>query len=271
MFYFSFHITDYRAATAHLSNEEDLAYRRLLEMYYDTEMPIPLETQWVAKRLRLGSEVIDTVLRDMFVHTEEGWRHTRCDKEIAHYHQLTERNRNNGKLGGRPSGKAKNPAVTQNNPDGSQWQPTGKATNNHKPITNNQEPLREKRATRLPNDFELPAEWIEWTQANQPHVDARATFDTFKDYWIAKSGANATKLDWFSTWRNWVRRETDKKPTAKQESFYEREQAAKRKKWEEMTGRAWPSDQTNQTVIDVTPKTLEIAHEPAHQSDRPFI
>ena len=35
MHYYSFHINDYRAATAHLSNEEDLAYRRLIEAWRD--------------------------------------------------------------------------------------------------------------------------------------------------------------------------------------------------------------------------------------------
>ena len=56
MYYYPHHIGDYKSATAHLTNEEDLAYRRLLEMYYDTEAFIPLETQWVARRLRVGCE-----------------------------------------------------------------------------------------------------------------------------------------------------------------------------------------------------------------------
>lgn len=224
MFYFSFHITDYRAATAHLSNEEDLAYRRLIEMYYDTEQPIPVDTQWVSKRLRVGSEVIDTVLADMFELTEEGWRHARCDKEIAHYHQLAERNRANGKRGGRPKTKGENP-------DGSQSEPTGKPTNNHKPITNNQEPLvKAKRATRLSPDFELPQEWLVWANDNRPDVNAFQTFERFKDYWIAKAGADAAKLDWFSTWRNWVRRDTERKPAYqpvnKQAALEERNRAA---------------------------------------------
>jgi len=34
----------------------------------------------------------------------------------------------------------------------------------------------------------------------------------FKDYWTAKSGANATKRDWPATWRNWCRKaEGDKR------------------------------------------------------------
>lgn len=47
-------------------------------------------------------------------------------------------------------------------------------------------------------------------------------------------------------------------------SFAERDELAKRKRWEEMTGRTWPSDE--RTVIDITPTTLGVSHEPADQS-----
>jgi hypothetical protein len=50
MHYYQFHIGDYRSATAHLTNEEDLAYRRLLDMYYDTEVPIPNDPKDVARK-----------------------------------------------------------------------------------------------------------------------------------------------------------------------------------------------------------------------------
>jgi uncharacterized protein YdaU (DUF1376 family) len=33
--------------------------------------------------------------------------------------------------------------------------------------------------------------------------------DRFRDYWLAKSGKDATKTDWSATWRNWVRRAAD--------------------------------------------------------------
>ena len=71
MHYYQFNIGDYRAATAHLSNDEDLAYRRLLDMYYDTENHISLDTQWVAKRLRLDCKVVKVVLQDMIKLTKQ--------------------------------------------------------------------------------------------------------------------------------------------------------------------------------------------------------
>lgn len=105
MYFFKFHIGDFRSATAHLSNEEELAYRRLLDMYYDTEKPIPLETQWVSRRLRVGLQSVEIVLSEFFKKTDDGYINERCDDEIAKYHKKAEANRNNGLHGGRkPSG-----------------------------------------------------------------------------------------------------------------------------------------------------------------------
>lgn len=143
MHYYQFNIGDYRAATAHLSNEEDLAYRRLLDMYYDTEQKIPLDTQWVSRRLRVDAHVVRDVLNDMFVKHEDGWYHARCDDVIQQYHAMAEKNRANGRLGGR-----------KKNPVGSESQPIAKATNNQEPETNNHKPKRETAIAVCPSNVE---------------------------------------------------------------------------------------------------------------------
>lgn len=153
MHYFQFNIGDYRAATAHLSNEEDLAYRRLLDMYYDIENKIPLDTQWVARRIRIEPAVVCDVLNDMFIKQEDGWFHARCDDVIKQYHAMAEKNRANGRLGGR-----------KKNPVGIDSQPIAKATINDKPITINNKPIRE-RATSVacPPDVSEQV-WQDWLQ-----------------------------------------------------------------------------------------------------------
>ena len=153
MHYFQFNIGDYRAATAHLSNEEDLAYRRLLDMYYDIESKIPLDTQWVARRIRIEPAVVCDVLNDMFIKQEDGWFHARCDDVIKQYHAMAEKNRVNGRLGGR-----------KKNPVGIDSQPIAKATINDKPITINNKPIRE-RATNVacPPDVSEQV-WQDWLQ-----------------------------------------------------------------------------------------------------------
>ena len=200
MHYYQFNIGDYRAATAHLSNEEDLAYRRLLDMYYDTENQIPLDTQWVAKRLRLDTKVVKSVLQDMFKLTETGWHHSRCELIIQQYHAMAEKNRANGRLGGR-----------KKNPVASDSQPIAKATINDKPITINDKPIKE-RATSVacPQDVS-PQVWQDWLQLRKTKKasvtetvvkGARAeagklnwTLDQFLIEWCTR-GSQGLKAEW---------------------------------------------------------------------------
>ena len=136
MHYFQFNIKSYQAATAHLSNEEDLAYRRLIEYYYDTELPIPNDNPLVSRRLRVGLPELTQVLNEFFVLTEKGWIHEYCDMVILEYHAFIDRQKSNGKLGGRPKTLNEKPtanqSVSQNNPVPSQQE-----TINHKPETIN--------------------------------------------------------------------------------------------------------------------------------------
>lgn len=64
-----------------------------------------------------------------------------------------------------------------------------------------------QRANRLPSDFEIPAEWLGWARADRgwSQHDANEEAASFVDFWHAKSGRDATKLDWEATWRNWCR------------------------------------------------------------------
>jgi hypothetical protein len=65
-----------------------------------------------------------------------------------------------------------------------------------------------QRASRLSPDWELPDDWREFakTEKGWSDGDALAEAEEFRDYWVARSGKDATKMDWLRTWRNWVRR-----------------------------------------------------------------
>ena len=188
MHYYQFHIGDYRAATAHLSNDEDLAYRRLLDMYYDTETPIPLDIDWVSRRLRLGQDVVENVLKDMFTLSIDGWIHTRCDSEIQKYHSKADsaRKANQIRWGSEKVLKSDADQIL---------------TNNHKPITN----IVGARGTRLSQDWELSEDQKQFCKQERPDLDPIKVSAGFKDYWISVSGAKGVKKDWDATWRNWVR------------------------------------------------------------------
>jgi uncharacterized protein YdaU (DUF1376 family) len=150
----------------HLSNEEDLAYRRLLEMYYDTEQPIPLETQWVARRLRVDTQALESVLKDFFQSTESGWRNAKCDLVIRDYHEMADKNRRNGMKGGRPRTNkhgAGNPVGSQSDANGMPVATHSKA--NQEPITKNQKPKPQKKAPAVLCPAGVDAKvWSDWLE-----------------------------------------------------------------------------------------------------------
>ena len=137
MHYYKFNIADYRKDTGHLSTIEHGIYRQLIDWYYLDEQPIPDETQVVIRRLRLGSDEVkflENVLSDFFVLGKTGYKHKRIEVEIKDYQEQAEKNKNNGKLGGRPK---KTQVVISGLPDQSQNNP------NQEPLTTNHKPKRE--------------------------------------------------------------------------------------------------------------------------------
>jgi hypothetical protein len=78
----------------------------------------------------------------------------------------------------------------------------------------------ESKATRLPEGWQLPKAWGDWALAEYPQWSAekvRLEGAKFADHWSSKSGADATKVRWEATWRNWCRSDIahrDDKPHA---------------------------------------------------------
>jgi len=102
MIWYKFYLADYITDTHHLADAEDLAYRRLIDMYYMTEKPIPLDTESVSRKIRIDFDIVEAVLKEFFEYSEQGYRHGRCDKEIAKYQHQVSINRQIGQRGGRP-------------------------------------------------------------------------------------------------------------------------------------------------------------------------
>lgn len=200
MHFYDFNIGDYAKKTPHLTNEEDLAYRRALDMYYDTEQPLPIThgLASLSRRLRVSELALKNVVEEFF---PDG-RNKHADEKIAEYHAFLNRQKANGSKGGRPKVSQNNPVVSQNNPSPSQPLTT-------KPLTTNQEkPSSSPKGSRYPQDAILSAKWGNIAlelRADFDNDDVRIEHEAFKDYWSAKPGKDGVKLDWLATWRNWCR------------------------------------------------------------------
>lgn len=167
MHYYKFNIADWSLHTGHLSVEEEAVYFRLINHYYDTEVPIPKITQPVIRRLRLGehAELVAIILEEFFTLIGDLWHHKRCDLEISAYHAKAETNQANGKKGGRPKGSKKEskppkkPKITQSVNSGN---PDVTLTKNQEPLTTNQEPDKGKQLSVKPDQVaDIYDYWVE--------------------------------------------------------------------------------------------------------------
>lgn len=85
MNFYSFHIGDYSTHTAHLDPIEDVTYRRMLDLYYLRESPLPSDVSEVARLIRMKDykECVQAVLNEFFTLTDNGWVNGRCNADIA--------------------------------------------------------------------------------------------------------------------------------------------------------------------------------------------
>ena len=217
MNYYPFHVGDYVSATRHLSWEEDAAFRRLLDTYYTTEKPIPADLKQacrlVVAQTESQREAVATVLEEFFELTPNGWINRRADAEIdaMRIKQQKQRDKANKRWGNPAADNAAmprhdEPDAVASKSDADAMPPTPTPT----PTPKRETPQR--RASRLPADWTPSEALADWAMSERPDLDPIKTAERFRDFWTAKPGKDATKLDWDATFRNWVRAEKAQPP-----------------------------------------------------------
>jgi len=145
MHYYQWHVGDYQSHTQHLSEMEDLAYRRMLDWCYLHEQPLPLDQDEVAWliRMRSHSDCIATVLRFFFVRTDKGWVNPRVQREMERYASKSEKARQSAQArwsNSPPSGEGMGRASKKDSADANALRTQSEGNANQEPRTNNQEP-----------------------------------------------------------------------------------------------------------------------------------
>jgi uncharacterized protein YdaU (DUF1376 family) len=193
MNFYPFHIGDYISHTRHLSDKEDLSYRRMIDLYYQNEVPF-VDEKTVARKIKSTPKIVLLLLEEFFVLENDGWHNKRADEEINKYKAKADSARKANDIRWHKKSDLKSDADQI-------------LTKNHEPITKNHiiSVAKATKAKRLEKDFLLPTEWIDFCKAERKDLNPISVFAQFKDYWIAQGGQKGTKLDWFATWRNWVR------------------------------------------------------------------
>ena len=262
MNYYPFHVGDYTAHTAHLSPLEDIAYRRLLDLYYLREGPLVGAVDQIARLIRMTDHksTVDKMLLEFFEVSdnsqEKRYQHKRCDLEIGRMQERQSQARTAAARSVEARQERIERALSARSTDVERTL-SGRSATNTNTNTNTKEEIQEStplrgvpaRARAAPLD--KPAEvdvqtWQDWRALRRRkrapvtatvvegarHEAAKAGLDfaEFLRVWCVR-GSQALQADWL-------------KPDEKRSgaTFKERDDAAGRKRWEQMTGRKWPKD-----------------------------
>lgn len=89
---------------------------------------------------------------------------------------------------------------------------TSSSSSNKKDSSSGERGVGRERGTRLTPTREFCARCGTWAMANFEISRDQAFFEwqSFCDFWTGKPGKDGLKLDWFATWRNWVRNSRSK-------------------------------------------------------------
>jgi uncharacterized protein YdaU (DUF1376 family) len=158
MHYYQLNIGDYKSHTNHLDLLEDLAYRRLLDLYYLHERPLNASVTAVARQIgmREHEDKVKLILEEFFHNSDDGWINPRADREIRHFHSKIEQASRAGKAS----------AERRHNGRSTGVQPT----NNQQPVTNNQKTKIQKApAVLCPTgvDAKVWSDWLEIRKAKK--------------------------------------------------------------------------------------------------------
>lgn len=233
---FDLHIGDYLRDTEDLSIAQHGAYLRLMLWYYSTAKPIPNDLDRIHRRIGAASREekasVEFVLSEFFQLSNGKWFHKRIEEELARWGIATKSARESAKLRWEEYRKNKaiedaNAVETQKERNANPYASLLPVTSYHPPVTAlpPADPLPSaaklpvvgaKRATRLAENS-LPEPWKEFCLAERPDLNPEEVFAGFKDYWTAIP--KGSRLDWFATWRNWIRNQkavatTDLQPGA---------------------------------------------------------
>lgn len=221
--WYPFYIGDYQQKTSHLTLIEHGAYGLLLNHYYATHHALPGDRKIIYRICRASDRnerrAIDSVLDQFFVafdtesrpNLDRDWIttvaqsgiyfvHRKCEFEISKMLNYSKTQSANAKI------RHSKRHMPNTMPNSCQTDARARVPQPQSEEVSKKDTSVSKKGSRFSlND--CPIEWIDFLNHERPELNAEYVFQTFRDYWIAKAGTAATKLDWFATWRNWVRNE----------------------------------------------------------------
>jgi len=200
MHWFKFDIKAYASHTAHLSEMEDLAYRRMMDWCYLHEEPLPLELDRIAKliRMRTHSECIADVLQEFWIEEEDGYYHAKINDDIAKYRSKSDK--------AKAAAEARwNKKSLKNKALGKKKTSNADAMQTHSERNANKESVIKNNKSFVKPTLDQVTDYFK--QKGEAAFPARSEAEKFMDHYTAngwKVGRNSMR-DWKAAVRNWMK------------------------------------------------------------------
>lgn len=203
--FINFYTSDFLAGTSGMTAATKGVYITLLCLIYEAEAPLAQNWDTLARRCGCTRpafrKAVEALEDDGKIEVNDGliWSE-KCEKHLA----LRAERRNSAKAAAKK--RWQKSEKKQARADATAFNPQCKPEPEPEIEANASISRARKRASRLPENWQLPKEWGDWALSEGwSEATTRAEAEKFRDYWIAAPGAKGRKLDWFATWRNWLR------------------------------------------------------------------
>jgi uncharacterized protein YdaU (DUF1376 family) len=237
--YMKLYVSDYLGDTTALTTEQHGAYLLLLMALWNAGGTLPLNHEKLARICRLTPKKWKAISDDVlafFDLGEDDFSHNRVTEELQKVGTLSKKRSAAGAKGGRPK-TSENSQTTKANAKANakanekQNGVYTRANHSHSHIEKPQDSssLSAKRNLPPDDDLDIPAsldrraktgrrlseDWKPEQLTSRFASLAKCTiseinrvapleFEKFRNYWLSKTGKDATKLDWQKTWENWL-------------------------------------------------------------------
>lgn len=199
--YYKRYPRDFIEGTLQMSFELKGAYSILLDLIYMQKGSLPDNPQYIAGLLGTSVRKWNLIREQLIelgkIHAISGLlTNYRADKELISLGTFSDRQSINAtgtrKIKGLTKATAK-PEKSHTEPDSE--------------IEEKEPSVPKRRASRLSPEWapsEADKDWLRAKWVGVTGTIYNSELEKFRNYWLAKSGKDAAKLDWSRTWQNWM-------------------------------------------------------------------
>lgn len=204
-------IGDYLADTMSLTRDQHGAYLLLIMAYWRNGGPLLADDDELAAMARATDDewpkLRVRVLQKFFIERDGHWCHDRIDRELAESRARAEKAEGKARAAAqarwsKPSSDA--PSNAPSTPQAVLNECPSPSPSPISPSLRSGDGGAAKRGTRLADDWTPSEADLAFCRERRPDLDPASVALQFRNYWTAKAGKDATKLDWGRTWQNWV-------------------------------------------------------------------